>query len=159
MDPSDLPHEWRDLERRLAARGRPEPSAGLRPRVLAAVRRELAAHGGAGRLGAGPWWRRHEVWQYAGAAAAGVLLVLNLAMSASLGDDFSRPRAPNGADVAQAAAKIRELVPSITPDEALREAIALRAGSHLVMAPRPWPGFLSPRLLRQLEEGVPWLTQ
>jgi len=159
VDPTELPPDMKELERRLAGRARPAPSPDHKSRVLAAVRRELAAQGGAVRLGAGPGWRRHQAWQYAAAAAAGVLLVLNLAMSASLGDEFSRPRAPNGADVAQAAAKIRELVPSITPDEAMREAIALRAGSHLVMAPRPRPGFLSPRLLWQLEEGVPWLTQ
>jgi hypothetical protein len=39
----NLPDDLADLERDLAARGRPEPSANLRPRVLSAVARELAA--------------------------------------------------------------------------------------------------------------------
>src|SRR5262245_57855348 len=38
----NLPDDLTDLERDLAARSRPEPSANLRPRVLSAVARELA---------------------------------------------------------------------------------------------------------------------
>ena len=153
MDPSDLPHELQDLERRLSARGRLEPSAGLRPRVLAAVRRELAARP------APTQWGWAGFWQYAGAAAAGLLLVLNLLMSMGNRSDFPASRAANGADVQQAAALICELVPFITPEEAAREALLLRAGSHLEMVPHLRPGVTGLRALRQIEEGPPWFTQ
>ena len=153
MDPSDLPHELQDLERRLAARGRPEPSAGLRPRVLAAVRRELAAQPAHTR------WGWAGFWQYAGAAAAGLLLVLNLLMSMGNRSDFPASRAANGADIQQAAAKIRELVPFISPEEALCEALILRAGSHLEMVPQLRPGVSSLQALQQIEEGPSWVTQ
>jgi hypothetical protein len=153
VDPFDLPRELRDLERRLAARGRPEPSADLRPRVLAAVRRELAARPALTQ------WVWGGFWQYAAAAAAGLLLVLNLLMSMGNRSDFPVSRAANGADVQQAAAMICELVSFITPEEAAREALLLRAGSHLEMVPQPRPGVTGLRALRQIEEGPPWVTQ
>ena len=152
MEPSDLPPEWEGLARRLAARPRPQPPADLRPRVLAAVRHELAAQPARAR------WGWAGFWQYA-AAAAGLLLVLNLAMSMGNRSDFPASRAANGADIQQAAARICELVPFITPEEAACEAFVLHAGSHLELVPQPRLGVSGLRALRQIEEGPSWVTQ
>lgn len=199
MEAPDLPPELRKVERLLSACGGARPPADLRARVLAAVRRELAAQasgaaatsaapapagtaaasasaaaapagtaaatqaappaGGPATPSAGPWWRRPGLWQYAAAAAAGVLLLLNLAMSAAMRGQFAPPRTGNGADIEQAAARIADLVPSMTRDEAVREAIALRAASRLALTPLPRPDVLRDGLLRQLKESAPWLTQ
>jgi len=153
VEPSDLPPELKGLERRLAARSRAQPPAELRPRILAAVRRELATQPGAAQRK----WRR--TWQYAAAAAAGILLVLNLAMSMGNRSDFPVSRAANGVDIQQAAARICELVPFITREEAMREAFVLRAGSHLEMVPQMRLGVTGLRALRQMEEGPSWVTQ
>jgi len=153
MEPSDLPPDLKELEQRLAARSRLQPPADLRLRVLAAVRLELATPSAAAQRE----WRR--TWQYAAAAAAGLLLVLNLLMSMGNRSDFPASRAANGADIQQAAAKIRELVPFISPEEALCEALILRAGSHLEMVPQLRPGVSSLQALQQIEEGPSWVTQ
>ena len=153
MEPSDLPPDLKELEQRLAARSRLQPPADLRPRVLAAVRLELATPSAAAQRE----WRR--TWQYAAAAAAGLLLVLNLLMSMGNRSDFPASRAANGADIQQAAAKIRELVPFISPEEALCEALILRAGSHLEMVPQLRPGVSSLQALQQIEEGPSWVTR
>jgi len=153
VEPSDLPPDLKELEQRLAARSRLQPPADLRPRVLAAVRLELATPSAAAQRE----WRR--TWQYAAAAAAGLLLVLNLLMSMGNRSDFPASRAANGADIQQAAAKIRELVPFISPEEALCEALILRAGSHLEMVPQLRPGVSSLQALQQIEEGPSWVTQ
>ena len=153
MEPSDLPPDLKELEQRLAARSRLQPPADLRPRVLAAVRLELATPSAAAQRE----WRR--TWQYAAAAAAGLLLVLNLLMSMGNRSDFPASRAANGADVQQAAAMICELVPFITREDAMREAFVLRAGAHLELAPLPRLGVTGLRALWQIEEGPPWVTQ
>jgi hypothetical protein len=152
VEPSDLPPELKSLEQRLAVRSQPQPPADLRPRVLATVRRELAAQPARTRRG----W---VGWQYAAAAAAGLLLVLNLLMSMDNRSDFPVSRAANGADLQQAAARICELVPFMTSEDAMREAFVLRAGAHLELAPQPWPGVSGLRALRQIEEGPSWVTQ
>ena len=153
MEPSDLPPDLKSIEQHLAARSRLQPPAGLRPRVLAAVRHELAAQPARTRRG------RSGSWQYAAAAAAGLLLVLNLLMSMGNRSDFPASRAANGADVQQAAAMICELVPFITREDAMREAFVLRAGAHLELAPLPRLGVTGLRALWQIEEGPPWVTQ
>ena len=153
MEPSDLPPDLKELEQSLAGRLRPRPPDDLRPRVLAAVRRELVAQPARARRG------RAGAWQYAAATAAGILLVLNLLMSIGNRSDFPASRAANGVDVQQVAAKIHELVPFMTSEDAMREAIILRAGSHLKMAPQPRPGVSGLRALRQIEEGPLWVTQ
>jgi hypothetical protein len=151
VEPSDLPPELKSLEQRLAARSRPQPPADFRPRVLAAVRRELAAQPTFTRWGG--------FWQYAAAAAAGLLLVLNLLMSMGNRSDILVSRAANGVDVQQAAARICELVPFIALEDAKREALVLRAGAHLELTPLPRLGVSGLRALRQIEEGPLWVTQ
>jgi len=153
VEPSDLPPELKGLERRLAARSRLQPPADLRLRVLAAMRRELAAQPAHSRRS----WA--GFWQYSAAVAAGILLVLNLLMSMGNRSDLPASRAANGADVQQVAAKIRELVPFISPEAALCEALILRAGSHLEMVPQLRPGVSSLQALQQIEEGPSWVTR
>jgi hypothetical protein len=74
MKPDPLPPELEELEKLLAGRPCPKPEAGLRGRLLAAVRNEPGRH--ARSPGA-------RVWRYAWRAAAAVILALNLALSAA----------------------------------------------------------------------------
>jgi hypothetical protein len=76
MNPDPVSPNPQDLESLLARRRCPEPEAGLRECVLAAVRAELGRP--ARSRGARTWSR---AWQ----AAAAVVLALNLALSAANG--------------------------------------------------------------------------
>ena len=130
------------MERRLASRPPPMPSAGHRERVLAAVARELAAR-------RAPWWRRPAVWQMAAAAAAVLVLWANLAVTTA-----GRPLAlgtedGNGRALASAAAQIRAVVPGLSEREARRQALLLRTGvawtplrrSVLGVGDTRWPAY------------------
>jgi hypothetical protein len=75
MSSPELPADLAELEARLERRARPDPPAGLRERVLAAVRRE-------GRVDAGGFWR------FAAAVAAAAVLLINLSMSAANDTDW-----------------------------------------------------------------------
>jgi hypothetical protein len=123
MDPNELPPDLAELERRLAGRPRPEPAAGLRPRVLAAVGRELGRRGGG------------SAWRFAAATAAAALLWINFSMSVANDMDWRLGRGLDGATLAAAAGRLRQLVPELPEREALRQALLLQAGSRLVPAP------------------------
>jgi len=153
MEPSEVPPGLADLERRLTARPLGEPASDHKDRVMAAVRRELAA-------GRTPWWQQKETWHFAAVAAAAVLFVwLNVAMRAANPPGW-RLRGPgNGVAVAQTAARIHELVPSLCEREALRQAVVLHAGAHLAPAPQPAGRAAGALLLHELKEGGPWVTQ
>jgi len=139
---------------RLSARPRVEPEGDHRDRVMEAVRRELAA-------GRTPWWQQKETWHVAAvAAAAAVLFVwMNVAMRAANLPGW-RLRGPgNGVAVAQTAARIQELVPSLCEREARRQAVVLHAGARLAPAPQPAGRAAGALLLHKLKEGAPWVTQ
>ena len=153
MEPSALPPDLAKIAARLSARPGPEPRGDHRDRVMAAVRRELAA-------GRTPWWQQKETWHFAAVAAAAVLLVwMNVAMRAANPPGW-RLRGPgNGVAVAQTAARIHELVPSLPEREARRQAVVLHAGARLAPAPQPAGRAAGALLLHELKEGAPWVTQ
>jgi len=122
----DLPEDLAAVERELAARPRPAPSETLRQRVLAAARRELSSP-------AAPERRRLGTWEFAVAAAAAFVLVLNLSMSAANDTTWNPPAALDRDAVTSAAEQIGRLVPELAPQEARREALILVGGSPLPM--------------------------
>lgn len=150
MEPFDLPPELKSLEQRLAGRGRPAPSTDHKARVLGRVSRELAARRA--------WWRRPGGWRFAAAAAAALVLGMNLALFTSADAGPLAVRDGRAAAIDQAAARIEGLVPGLGPREARREAILLVGASDLVMMPRPASADAIRNLLDTRKEVLPWVT-
>lgn len=76
MSTPDLPPDLAELERHLERLHRQGPPAGLRERVLSAVRRDARPDGGGG------------FWRFAAAVAAAAVLLINLSMSAANNTDW-----------------------------------------------------------------------
>ena len=115
-----------DLERGLASRACPEPPAGLRDRVLAAVSAERRP------AGQRPPRRRWDlVWQ----AAAAAVLALNLGMSAANAVRFQRLAAVPSGEVAPAPRMAGPRVPGASDDEDPVQRFAARALAGLRPAP------------------------
>lgn len=129
MTQPDLPEDLAALERELASRPRPAPSDALRQRILAAARRELAAR-------PAPERRRLGTWEFAMAAAAAFILLLNLSISAANNMSWRLCGGLDREAVAGAAEEIRRLAPDLPPQEIRREALILVAGSRLPMLPQ-----------------------
>lgn len=130
MNGPKLPSELERLERELARRPRPEPSAGLRDRVMRAVEAEL---GRAEPCRAEPPRMRAHGWLgFAVAAAATVLIWMNLSMSAASATryEMSVPAEPHTMD--ETARQLRDLLPEISEQEARRYAVILRGGAELI---------------------------
>jgi hypothetical protein len=134
---TNLPDDLAALEHRLAGRARPEPPPTLRPQVLAAVRREL-------RRGLAGYIIRHS-WRLAG-AAAGVLLALNVALSAA---NHAAAANHDGRDDAPAAGPQSDALAGLPEDEVRYRLLLVRAGARLT--PAPDLGRLSGRLFSPLE--------
>jgi hypothetical protein len=141
MEEWRLSAELEELERALAARALPGPSADLRERVLGDVRVPLLAcpavlhppQDTAGQASSGT--RGRARWQFALAVAAGVMLWLNLSLAATRATDFGLRLHGPGESIETACRQIEQLVPELSPQEARRQAILLRAGSTLVPCP------------------------
>jgi len=127
QDPS-LPPELEDLERRLADRPRPEPSPDLRDRITQDVRTALAKELRTPR--------RKNGWTYAAAVAAMVLLWINLSMSAAATARYDLRLASGTRSVEAMAEEIQGLLPGVTRQEALRQAVLLKGGSSLTLCPK-----------------------
>lgn len=127
MDDLQLPEELAGLEQRLAARPLPEPSPGLRGRVMAAICQEGLRHSPVG-ASAG-------VWRFAAAVAALLMLCLNLSMTVANHADWDVWGGPGRRDVASRARQLREGVPELSEPEALRVARVMDSGSRLIPAP------------------------
>jgi len=125
-----LPKELRELERRLEGRWGGEPSGALRGRVMRAVERGLADEGGRPA-------RRGLTWSYAAAAAAAVILGMNLSMEAVSVTRFVEGRRMSVEEVVLAAKSIRRVVPELGAAEARRAAVMMTSGGRLVAAPAP----------------------
>jgi hypothetical protein len=121
MTGPDLPPDLAALERELAALGQPGPPA-LRPRVLAAVGRELRRDG------------RRPAWRFAAATAAAVLLWVNLSMSVANNTDWRLAPATEPGQIAATADRLRELAPDLPDAELRRQALLARAGAALAPA-------------------------
>jgi hypothetical protein len=130
MEEGPLSIELQELEGALASRPLSGPSALLREKVLGEVRRRATLERGRSR------------WRFAVAAAAGVLLWLNLSLVATHTTDCGLRQDNPGESLETACRHIEKLVPGLSPEEARRQAILLRAGSALVPCPdlaRPFP--------------------
>jgi hypothetical protein len=119
MDQQQLPPELQRLEQELADCPGPAPPAELRQRVMEGVRAEL--RGRSLRNG----------WPFAAAVAAAALLWMNLSLSATLATDYNTRPYTSAPPVKEVAEQIQKLLPELSEREALRQAIFLKAGSHL----------------------------
>jgi hypothetical protein len=127
MEDWQLPSELQRLERDLANRSLSAASIGLRQRVLDDARSRLRAE------------RSRDRWQSAATVAAAALLWLNLSMSATQATDFDlRPKWP-AESTGAIAEQVRQLAPEISPEEAWRQAILLRARANVPFMP-DWVG-------------------
>jgi hypothetical protein len=70
-------------------------------------------------------------WSFAAAVAAAALVWINLSLSATLATDFNGRAVTQGPPVEQVAQQIRQLLPELSDDEALRQAVMLRATSNM----------------------------
>jgi hypothetical protein len=123
MEEWQLSAELQALERALASRSLPGPSADLRQKVLGDVRRRAPLERGRAR------------WRFAVTAAAGALVWLNLSLVATRATDCGlRPTGP-GQSIETAGRQIEQLLPELSPQQSRRQAILLRTGSALVLCP------------------------
>ncbi|MBN1422451.1 MAG: hypothetical protein JXP34_26985 [Planctomycetes bacterium] len=141
MSPAARRDEFSDLERILADLRSPDPTSALRTRILAAVRTEMAT----GRSRPAP----ASPWAFAAAVAAGILLCVNLSMSAANHAAPFTPAARDGEARTRAEERLRAILPSLDAQEARCRAVLLLAAEDLVPAPMLQPKPLSP-------EREPW---
>ena len=123
MEEWQLSAELQELERALAGRALPGPSAHLREKVLGDVRRRVSSE------------RGKERWQFAVAVVATVLLWLNLSLAATRTTDCGLRLGGPGESIETACRQIEQLLPELSPQQSRRQAILLRAGSVLVLCP------------------------
>jgi len=123
MDQWQLSTELQELERALAGRPLPGPSAELRQKVLGDVRRRVPSERGRSR------------WRFAVAVAAGVVFWLNLSLVATRATDFGFRQNVPGESIETTCRQIERLLPELSPREVRRQAILLRAGATLVPCP------------------------
>jgi hypothetical protein len=119
-DDFSLSQELQRVEQDLAARRRAQPSSQLREQCLRTLRAELRRQAARSR------------WTFALAAAASVLVGLNLSLSASQATDYGFRLDGRQQSVQRTAEEIRRLLPEVPPQEATRQAGLLRAGAGVV---------------------------
>jgi hypothetical protein len=117
-----LSEDLERLERRLVQRACEEPSIAVRGRVLASVRAALRR-------------QRSGGWRLLAAGAAGVLLGLNLALSATTATDGIVWPHGTPESVERTARQIERLLPDLPYEEAVQHAIRYQSGSALVPCP------------------------
>ena len=143
MDDLNLSPELERLERELAERPWEEPSAALRARVIGGARTELGRQ------------RRQAGWAYAVAAAAAALVWINLSLTATRATDYRLAPGEPDAAVDALACQIRELLPEVSRQEAVRQAVLLESGSKLAWCPRPQTGPTVLAPLNRLDQVLP----
>ena len=119
-----LTPELERLERDLAVRPRLEPSAEWQQWLMHSVRSELRRA------------QSNTRWAFALAVAATVLVWLNLSLSATQATDCGFAPIELKESIAAVAQEIRQLLPELSAEEAMRQAILLRAGSSILPCPR-----------------------
>ena len=143
MDDNQLPTDLRQLERELAGRPRPGPPAELRRRVIDGARVELRRNGS------------RNGWPLAAAVAAAVVVWINLSMSATLGTDYGPGPDTAGPPAGKVAAQIRQLLPELSENDALLQAVLLQSRSDLTLHPSVPAGPASLRPLGDLDALLP----
>ncbi|HEY4760028.1 MAG TPA: hypothetical protein VIH42_05550 [Thermoguttaceae bacterium] len=124
MNDWQLPPELESLERELAARLTPDPSAELRLRITGGVYTQLRRE------------RRQESWRFAIAVAIVVGVWINLSFSAVQHTDFLFKANKETPPVEQTAQQIQNLLPDMSESDAQHEALLLCSSSNLLMYPR-----------------------
>lgn len=120
-----LPPELQQLERQLAARPRPEPSAELRRRIVGGVQAELLRNGNGSR----------NRWTFALTTALGIMLWINLSLSATRATDYGLQLGSEPPSVVALANQLHRLAPELSEHEAIRQAVLFSAGSKLAFCP------------------------
>ena len=128
MNEPELPDELERLERELARRPCPGPSADLRDRGIRTVEAEL-------RRAELPPTRAGGWLSFAVATAATVLVWINLSMSAANATSYDPrlPAEPHALD--ETTRQIGELLPEMSEQEARRYAVILEGGADLIPCP------------------------
>jgi len=121
MNEYQLPPELECLERELAARSAPQPTAELRQRITAGVHNGMRHE------------RRIDFWRFAAAAALVAGVWLNLSLCAASQTDFHFQSTDRRQSVEQTARQIKNLLPEMSDADARREALVLCAGGNLPM--------------------------
>lgn len=123
-----LPSDLERLERLLAGRERPEPSADLRERVIRSMEAEL--------------WRAelppthtNGWWAFAAATAASVVLLFNLSLSAARATSYDLDLTAGRQSLDASLRQIRELLPELSRREAMPYAVTIQANSNLARYP------------------------
>lgn len=124
MENFPLPSELQWLEQHLAARQCPQPLPSARERFLCSVRAELRRSQAGSR------------WAFAVAMAATVLVWLNLSLCATQATDCGLKLDGPHQLVGNGAEQIQRLLPDLTPREAMRQTVLLRAGTGVIPCPR-----------------------
>jgi hypothetical protein len=119
MPDEELPPELARLERELALRPMPLPSAGLRQRIQAAASRRISPPASA-----------MSMVEYVLALAAVVLLCANLSMSLANETDYGLSRSFDIARLDATALEIGRLFPDVTLAEARWQALPLHMGTY-----------------------------
>lgn len=123
MEPFDFPPEWSGVERRLAERRLPQPSAGFRERVLAAMRAERT--------------RRQTRWKVAALMAASLLLLLNLVLSLANHRAWSEIQRIENEGVETTARALRQRHPDLSERQAYQFALVLHSPPALPLSLPP----------------------
>jgi hypothetical protein len=120
MPDEELPPELARLERELALRPMPLPSAGLRQRIQAAASRRIS-----------PQASPMSMVEFVLALAAVILLCANLSMSLANQTDYGLARSFDTARIDATAQEIAQLFPDTTLAEARWQALPLQMGTYL----------------------------
>ena len=139
MPDEELPPEHLRLERELALRPMPLPSAGLRQRIQAAA------------LTISPAASPMSMVEYVVALAAIILLCANLSMSLANQTDYGLSRRFDTARLDATAQEIAQLFPDTTLAEARWQALPLQMGTYLSPS-REMPSLRPARGLRLHED-------
>lgn len=124
-DPAELSPDLAEMEQRLTFQAAADPSAELRPRVMARVRHELLR-------GAGP-----GAWQFAAAIVSAALVGANLIMATTQSvAETPRQSIASHRRIEATAEQLRSCLTEMTEEDALRHALLLDARSRIVAAPR-----------------------
>jgi len=124
MSDYQLPPELESLQRELAARSAPRPSAELRRKITSGVHNRLRRES------------QLDFWRFAAAAALVAAVWLNLSHSAASVTDFHFQLADNRPSVEKTAQEIQSLLPEMSETDARREALLLCMEVNLVMYPK-----------------------
>jgi hypothetical protein len=127
MRDDTLPPDLAALERELSAHGQAGPSADLRRRVLSSVGEELADR------------PRRWSWRFAFGAAAAVLLWINFSMSVTNNAGWPRDGGYGDDRLQETARRIRDLAPGLPEGEAYRRALLARSAPRLAPPPLSSP--------------------